>query len=271
MICLRSLLARRVGHLASSLWGSDVPVLAQRLVRFLYCPWIGRGHAITRTVSIPKSGAKFEVDTGLYVDWQIWCYGTQDYAVESAIRSHLTGGGTFVDVGANSGYFSCLAAALGAQSHAFEPVSKMHAKLIRTHQLNPSLPITCHQVGCGDTPGTVTISLPEESDPNWGQSSILRPVSGETESIELTTIDEFFRSSSGPPIAMMKIDVEGAEHLVLGGAAEVIASQKPLIIFEANDESGDKCLEVLQDAGYSTKQLSRCTRDWLAIPDAESC
>ena len=263
---LRSMLARRVGLLASRCSGSDVPVLAQRIVRFLYCPWIGRGRAMTKTIPIPGTGAKFEVDTQLYVDWQIWCYGTQDYAVELAIRSHLTNGGTFVDVGANSGYFACLAAALGAQSHAFEPVSRMHSKLIRTQELNPELPIICHRLGCGDSPGRFTISLPDESDPNWGQSSILRSVSGNTESIELVTLDEFFRENSDSRITMIKIDVEGAEHLVLGGATEVIASQKPVIIFEANDESGERCLEMLRNAGYSTKRLSRATRDWIAVP-----
>lgn len=262
----RGAFARQVGRLATRVYGSDVPVAFQRLVRFLYCPWIGRGAPFTGTILLSGTNSKFELDTQFYVDWQIWCYGTQDFAVEAAIRSRLTMGGIFIDVGANSGYFACLAATLGARTHAFEPVTRMYAKLERTRMLNPELSIVCHKFGCSDSRGTVQISVPDDADPNWGQSSILRPVGGKTELIELTTIDEFFRASSEARVSMIKIDVEGAEHLVLRGATEVTASQKPLIIFEANDESTGECYDLLHRAGYSTKQLSRYTRDCIAIP-----
>ncbi len=74
--------------------------------------------------------------------------------------------------------------------------------------------------------------------PDPGRNS-LAPTGGLShEQVALTTLDDVlmqgtFRGS----LAAMKIDVEGAEALVLQGAQRTIAQFRPLVIFEINPDA----------------------------------
>jgi hypothetical protein len=48
----------------------------------------------------------------------------------------------------------------------------------------------------------------------------------------------------------MKVDVEGAEHLVFGGAQRTLERMRPTIIFEYNEESGPGAYGLLEKLGY---------------------
>ena len=54
----------------------------------------------------------------------------------------------------------------------------------------------------------------------------------------------------------IKIDVEGAEHLVLACARETLARFRPAIIFENNAESSEKAASLLHSLGYDLSDLS---------------
>ena len=54
------------------------------------------------------------------------------------------------------------------------------------------------------------------------------------EEVQVTTIDQAVRAANLGPVSCIKIDVEGAEELVLRGAKETIERSRPTIIFEVN-------------------------------------
>ena len=72
----------------------------------------------------------------------------------------------------------------------------------------------------------------------------------------------------------IKIDVEGAEYLVLDGARETICKFKPTIVCEAMadvpgfEHGPDSGVRLLQELGYRTRYLTGVhTPTILATPD----
>jgi len=74
---------------------------------------------------------------------------------------------------------------------------------------------------------------------------------------------------------VLKIDVEGAEHRVISGAKEMIASNKPKIYCEVNEVNKDVVTKKLKELGYglykieneSIKAIDECVFNTLAIPN----
>jgi FkbM family methyltransferase len=74
----------------------------------------------------------------------------------------LAPGATVIDVGANSGLFSLLAAASDptVRVHAIEPVLGVFSLLEANVGLNRASNITCHRAACGDRAGVLTLHVP---------------------------------------------------------------------------------------------------------------
>jgi hypothetical protein len=62
-------------------------------------------------------------------------------------------------------------------------------------------------------------------------------VESEGEEVETQSLDNALGQASVERVDLIKKDVEGAEELVVRGANEIIASHKPAIIFEVNQEA----------------------------------
>ena len=67
-----------------------------------------------------------------------------------------------------------------------------------------------------------------------------------------TTLDEVVPQSSHGGISLLHVDVEGFEERVLGGAANIIAASKPVIIFEQHisKEDPQRIADTLKGYGY---------------------
>jgi hypothetical protein len=73
--------------------------------------------------------------------------------------------------------------------------------------------------------------------------------------VPTVTVDEFAVKSGLTP-HFIKIDVEGAELLVLRGAREIIAAAKPTICLSIHSpELRLSCLDYLRQHGYSFRPL----------------
>ena len=145
-------------------------------------------------------------------------------------------GPVVIDVGAGVGLLSLLPIFCPtATFHAFEPnrahVELLHAN-IELHDIQDR--VTVYPIALLHTEGAYTLRVPlnprSSGSSTLGEHNLQSDVfdGGQEYQVETRTLDsyEFER------VDLIKIDVEGAEKLVLGGALETIDRCQPAILFE---------------------------------------
>jgi FkbM family methyltransferase len=148
-------------------------------------------------------------------------YGNYEAEVGSALSELITRGTTFVDVGANIGYFTVLFSRLAQTVYAFEPAPSVFRHLERNVRLNRLPNVLASQLAVSDRKKTMTLY---ESEISAGHdSSIRRSEHDRSTTVEAVSLDETIAPS---PDIVMKVDVEGAEMGVIMGASRLIASGK---------------------------------------------
>jgi FkbM family methyltransferase len=166
------------------------------------------------------------------------------------------------DVGANGGIYAIIAAKIvGSRGHiyAFEPDFKMSQLLEENIKLNNLLNVTVSSEAVSDRSGIAKFALSEDSAMN---SFIQTEHAGQKikkwEEVHTTTLDEVVNLHKLSRVNFVKIDVEGAEKLVLQGSSNLLSSSNPpVFMFEAADTTssgfGYSALDLLQyfsDLGY---------------------
>lgn len=140
----------------------------------------------------------------------------------------LSDGSTFVDVGANIGYYTRMAARIvgsNGKVFAFEPLPTAYRLLQRNSaDLATVLPL---QIALGNQSGTVRFYVHRSGD----QSSTMDMGEARAEiKVEMKTLDSMI--SSFDRVDFIKIDVEGSELQVLQGGKETIERFEPVVQFE---------------------------------------
>ena len=152
----------------------------------------------------------------------------------------LKPGDIFVDVGAYDGLISLVAAhAVGSAGrvYSFEPNPAAFARLqciIRAYALT-SVHAQNYAIAAED--GTATLYVPKgDTEATLSEASPLAEGAA-SQPCRVRTLDAFWREQSETaPLALLKIDVEGAELDVLAGAQTLLSSSSPpMVIFEASD------------------------------------
>lgn len=147
-----------------------------------------------------------------------------------------------VDAGANIGCHAISYATFNpkAQIWAFEPQKNLFEILQRNVKRNSfNDRITLFNKGLGHTSMSVALSpletVRDDSPGQQGWNKMGLGIGAGGEAMELITID----SLNLPGLDFLKIDVEGAEGLVIQGAAETIKKYRPKIFFEHNHQRID--------------------------------
>lgn len=128
-------------------------------------------------------------------------------------QQRLAPGDLFIDVGANVGTYALWAGDLGAEVIALEPGPFAVERLRRNIALN-DFSITVVEAAASDRSGTVRI------DP--GQDTIAHIGAG-LHKVQAVTLDAIIADRV---VAGVKIDVEGAERIVLEGARGALREQR---------------------------------------------
>ncbi|MFF2805687.1 FkbM family methyltransferase [Streptomyces sp. NPDC058000] len=154
----------------------------------------------------------------------ILVHGCWEPQVSAFIAARLTPGSGLVDVGANLGYYSLLAAQLvGPEGMvvAVEPAPEMHSALRANIDLNGFSHVRAVRCAITAEPGEVRLFVPHAG--NLGATSLIQPDRHEAElrvpglpMTEAVTAEEFRRAR------IIKIDVEGAEGTVLAGLVPLL-------------------------------------------------
>lgn len=180
------------------------------------------------------------------------------------IRDCLAPGGTFVDVGANIGYYSVLAAtAVGPEGrvYAFEPEPVNFATLGRNVALNGLANVVAEPRACSDRTGTIPLYLDET---NAGGHHLHDSKDGAAATmIGTVALDEYF-AESGRPIDLIKMDIQGHEPVALRGMMNLLRRNprtKLITEFDAPmiskaGESPEAYLDALRSLGFRFTILS---------------
>ncbi|MCX6924886.1 MAG: FkbM family methyltransferase [Verrucomicrobia bacterium] len=145
----------------------------------------------------------------------------------NTLRSILRVGDTFLDIGANEGYFSIMAAQIVGLSGtviSVEPQTRLQSVLFRNILENSAYNVNIFQRVISDSIGVGTLSL--APDVNTGSSGLFRATkyAVPTELVPQTTLTQFLHLLRVDRIRLMKVDVEGFEHEVVLGSREVFAN-----------------------------------------------
>src|SRR5919108_1715140 len=167
-------------------------------------------------------------------------------------------GETFVDVGANVGYYSLKLAkeysSMGVTIIAIEAHPGNYKALRKNVELNDFKCITTINKAVADHNGIVTMyeridtrnrvrsEFYSLSDGFIHESNVVRPDGGSLE-IECDTLDNILRDQR---VDVMKIDIEGAEVSALKGASQILKKLRKIIV-EVHGANFDKVMQILSD------------------------
>ncbi|NDL57653.1 FkbM family methyltransferase [Phytoactinopolyspora mesophila] len=175
-----------------------------------------------------------------------------------AWRRCLCPGDLFIDVGSNAGSYALWAAEAGAEVVAIEPSGTAVATLRANVALNP-FPITVRQCALSAVPGQMWLTRGQGAKNHLLSAS---SVDAEAEPVDVNTLDNLLgdRTAAG-----VKIDVEGAERLVLEGARRALAERRISVLqIEWNamservlGESREPIADLLAEHGYHLARPDR--------------
>ena len=252
--------------------------LKKKIVRITSKPeWI-------EVKSGPLKGGQLFLAADLFEGLNEMITGRYDSFIYDEIkRSCNIVGAVCWDIGAHFGYHSLSFASLAGENghvYAFEPNPfniarfKMHLEKNKTQAKR----ITLNTSAISDVDGEMTFVFSNDVDGSRSSGSHLQsaqaPLEAEvyknkkfkTQTVNTLTIDSFINTPEARIPDIIKIDVEGAELLVLKGGKEFFKNHKPIIFMEVhNILTMFYVHKLLIEHGYSVQvldennsTLSRC-------------
>jgi len=184
------------------------------------------------------------------------------------VRQVVKAGDTVVDVGAHIGFFTMqLAALVGSEGHvyAFEPVDANADLLERSIAENRfGDRVVFRRAAVATSTGSATLTFPMETLNTGGAYLLLKgaaPLTGNrTTTVPLVALDEVDVSGR---VRLIKMDVEGAEPQVVGGATRLLTNHRPIILSElhptqlarASGATPDAFLNQMRALGYRARDV----------------
>ena len=227
------------------------------LVRYLVLSILKR-IAVDFEMKNPYSRKPFLLN--LYSHAGYWFYGkAREEDTSNSLKKLITNDDIVIEVGGHIGFLSHLYSELvGAKGavHVFEP-GRNNLEYTR-HNLDSLKNVTLHEEGCSDNVGVVEFYLDALSGQNNSILNDYEPVEAtarshyvsaqrEKASINVTTLDAFIENLEAQP-SHIKIDVEGAELLVIKGMSKFLG-RVPSLMIEVTREEGE-VFSIMRNAGY---------------------
>jgi FkbM family methyltransferase len=228
-----------------------------RFVRFAY----RHRSQLKRLIFIKRPVCLKLPDFRMYVRLDDWAVGAR-IAIKRSYEPHVTRllrrllkpGAIFIDIGANIGYYTLLAAAhvgSGGKVIAFEPSSDNCRILRMSLQANHYTNVTLYPYAVADVEELVGFGM----DDSNGRISLDDPASAAYQ-VRAVTLDTFLKDE--PQIDIIKMDIEGAEGRALYGMRNIIRRHRPIMVTEfsprglsiASNISSEEYLNQLRDLGY---------------------
>jgi FkbM family methyltransferase len=204
--------------------------------------------------------------------------GEWEPTVSETICRILKPNDVFVDIGANIGYFSLLAAQVVGEEGlvlAFEPLPETLERLLDTCRRNQADNVLCLGLALNDSRRLVTLHLSD--DGQVGLTS-MRAWGTRTRRVLSCRLDEVIEPALFKSVKLIKVDVEGAEMNVIQGMTKLFADgHRPYVICEVTDAflrscgaSADALVEALASYGYELFATDRqAAESWTPLDVAD--
>jgi FkbM family methyltransferase len=174
--------------------------------------------------------------------------GIYEPEVSRLIRDSLSDGMTFLDLGANVGYYTLIASRLVGPTgtvYAFEPDPEVFKQLICNVEANGCSNVVAIAKAASDKSGKKGFVR----DP-YGAEGFLADSGSQPLSIDAIALDDFFGACGWPKIEVIKLDIEGSESAALDGMRGLLSRNHNVqLIMEYN-------IHALQRAGSSREVLA---------------
>lgn len=214
----------------------------------------------TQTVAVPALGMDFDVLAGDTIIGPSIANGTWEAGETALFQAHLFPGARVLDLGANVGWYACMAIRAGAEVHAFEPVphiAEVTARNIeRANAVGPGRG-QLFPFAAGAERGTANIAL---SPDNFGDNRVVDADRAPEDmrqadlvTIQVERVDDHVQG----PYDLLKIDTQGSEWLALTGAEKALAASPKLALYlefwpyALRGAEPAELLKLLFDLGFS--------------------
>lgn len=234
-----------------------------------YLSWRKHG-----TVAKMRSGPRVQIQLPDQIQSRIYFFGIWEPEISDYITNALTVGDCFIDVGANIGYFSLLAASIVGNTgkvHAIEPSPSIFEVLARNIRRNGFLNTQPHNKAASSASQRLPIFLGPAD--NRGATTTVSSVAvrkgqqleGE---VSADTLPAIVGEATLLSARLIKIDIEGAEYSLIASIAHLLplfcAATEWLIEIspQALAEQGQttaSLLTIFRAAGY---ELYRIRNDY---------
>jgi FkbM family methyltransferase len=193
-------------------------------------------------------GKKWIVGSSTHGCW----LGSYEYEKQQLFAQMLSEGKVVFDIGAHVGFYTLLAATLVGSTGrviAFEPLPR-NVQFLRQHLLlNNIHNTTVIERVVSDHTDIVRFQEGPNSSMGFASST------GDLQ-IPAIDLDHLYRAQLIPAPDLIKMDIEGGEHLALLGAKELLIATHPTIFLATHGtDVHDNCCRLLQSLGYRLRPL----------------
>ena len=222
---------------------------------------------------VPRNGISFRLtngevlrvgrDCGIGLATGLYWRGIDSFEPETSrtLRFFFDRASTFIDIGANYGFYALLAAHWNPdiQVVAFEPVPQIYEGLRRNIELNGLQErIKPYRVALSDRSGPAKLFVPASESRDYESTATLAEGNWQQRKgapvIELQALCfSDFELQHPVRLDIVKIDVEDHEASVLRGMQEAILRDRPFIVCEILPRShhNEKTREIIESLGYT--------------------
>jgi FkbM family methyltransferase len=196
---------------------------------------------------------------------------TDDYTIlftsrEKELKPHLVmnNGETFVDVGANVGYYTLKAATEYGNNNikivAIEAHPDNYRALCRNIAYNRFNNVILVNKAALDTKGMVTLYECINSKNHFiaGKTSIYLDADSKLSplQVETDTIDNILEENNVERVDVLKMDIEGAEVLALKGAIVTLRKLRKIVVEVHGDKIMEEVKSILMENNFDVKVIN---------------
>jgi len=243
--------------------------------RYRAAQWFAHRTAAPFLARLPRrlGGSRFLCDPRDGYAAHAYFAGVYEPQETAVVQALLSAASTFVDVGANWGYFTLLTAPRVGPCGlvvSIEPDPRMCVALRANVALNGFSNVTVLEVAAAEHGGTVPLVAFDPTRGNYGLSRLARPGMEPAGNVAVAAraLDDVFAELGLTRVSLLKMDIEGGETSALAGLRRSLeAGIVERILLEVHPQelaqlgtSTDEVFEMLLGAGYRGWALDHSAR-----------